>query len=189
MSDPNLTEPVGESGHGPESTALPRVGPKAVEGSREALRAATTILETLAGLRSTQEASEILEVAQPRYYVLETRALQGMVEALEARPRGRRPDPNLELDRLRGEVARLEREVLRYQALHRASQRALGLPKEESEPVGKPGKKKTPRRRVRRKSRGERVLERMAKVRRQKSPPPGGSAAEASQGTSGPEVT
>ena len=166
-----------------EATAL--VGPKSLEGSRDALRTATTILETLGGLRSTQEASEILGVAIARYYVLETRALQGMVEALEPRPRGRRPDPVRELERLRSEVTRLEREVLRYQALNRASQRALGLPREEVEPVASKSKKKATRtRRVRRKSRGERVLDELAKKSRRKSAPSAKAESEDNHGKS-----
>jgi hypothetical protein len=161
-----------------------RVGPKALTGSRDALRAAATILETLGGLRSTQEASEIPGVALARYYVLETRALQGMVEALEPRPRGRRPDPGLELERLRSEVSRLERDVLRYQALNRASQRALGLPREEVEPVASKSKKKATRtRRVRRKSRGERVVDGIGKRNRGKSPPLQQAEADVGHGT------
>lgn len=166
-----------------------RFGPKALEGSREALRMAAVILETLGGLRSTQEASEVLEIALPRYYVLETRALQGLVAALEPRPKGRRPDPELELTRLREEVERLEREVLRYQALHRASQRVLGLPKDEAAPAATKAKRKGPVRRVRKKSRGERVLEGVAqKVGKIPAPKRERRAESTTQGAS-PEVT
>jgi hypothetical protein len=172
-----------------DSDPAARIGPKALEGSREALRMAAVILETLGGLRSTQEASEVLEIALPRYYVLEARALQGMVAALEPRPKGRRPDAALELARLREEVERLEREVLRYQALHRASQRVLGLPKDEASPASAKAKRKGgPVRRVRKKSRGERVLEGVARKVGKIPAPKRERRAESAQGAS-PEVT
>jgi hypothetical protein len=178
-----------ESNPDPDSDPASRFGPKALEGSREALRMAAVILETLGGLRTTQEASLVLEIALPRYYLLETRALQGMVTALEPRPKGRRPDPGLELIRLREDVERLEREVLRYQALHRASQRALGLPKEEAAPASGKAKRKAPVRRARKKSRGERVLEGVArKVGKIPAPQRERRAESPSQGAS-PEVT
>jgi hypothetical protein len=173
----------------PDPDPAARFGPKALEGSREALRMAAVILETLGGLRSTQEASDVLEIALPRYYVLETRALQGMVAALEPRPKGRRPDAGLELARLREEVERLEREVLRYQALHRASQRALGLPKEEAAAASGKSKRKAPVRRVRKKTRGERVLEGVAhKVGKIPAPQRERRAESLAKGAS-PEVT
>lgn len=134
-----------------------------LEGSRDARRMAALILETLGGLRTAQEASEAMGVALVRYYVLEARALQAMIGAMEPRPRGRKRSPEAEIEQLKAEVARLEREVLRYQALHRATQRAIGLPREEREPVAPKGARKKRRTvRARRKvSRGERVLPRI----------------------------
>ncbi len=69
-----------------------------------------------------------------------------MVRALEPLPRGRRRRPEAEIERLVREKARLEREASRYQALLRASQRALGLASPtarsaDSRPTGGPGKK------------------------------------------------
>lgn len=78
-------------------------------------------------MRTTQEAADALGVALPRYYVLETRALSGLVAALEPRARGRQRGAAERVSALEGEVARLERELRRFQALQRASQRALGL--------------------------------------------------------------
>jgi hypothetical protein len=122
------------------------------------------ILETLVGVRTTQEAAEALGVSPPRYYQLETYALQGLVEALEPRPRGRQVSVELENERLRGEITRLEREVKRQQALYRTAQRALGVPaapvssngKANGKTKGKSKGKKSRRRR--RTTRGERVL-------------------------------
>ena len=101
--------------------------PKALEGSAEAKRLAAVILEVLAGAKDTADGSQALGVSLARYYVLETRALQGILAALEPRPRGKRVSAAAELDHLRRDKARLEREVTRLQALLRASQRAIGL--------------------------------------------------------------
>ena len=57
-------------------------GPKALSGSAEAKRKSAIILEALCGLRTTQSASDELGIALMRSYVLETRMLQGMIDAL-----------------------------------------------------------------------------------------------------------
>lgn len=140
-----------------------RTGPRALDASAEARRRATVILETLTGLRTTQEAADALGITQPRYYQLETYALQGLVEALEPRPRGRRVEAQAEIERQRGEIARLEREVCRQRALYRTTQRALGVPasppptKAKANGKTKTGRKKKARRR-RRTTRGERIV-------------------------------
>lgn len=112
-------------------TVRPRpTGPKAVQGSAEAMRQAVAILETLSGIVSPAEASEGLGISVNRYYQLETRALQGLVAALEPRPRGRALTPSRERDRLRAENQRLKQDLLRYQALARTAQRTIGLAKQ-----------------------------------------------------------
>jgi len=60
-----------------------KAGPKTLEGSAEAKKIAAVILEVLAGLRATPDACNALEISVNRYYVLETRALQGLISALE----------------------------------------------------------------------------------------------------------
>ena len=59
----------------------PRKAPKKAHGvqggSSEANRFAVVILEVLAGGRSPGEAAKVLGVTPPRYYQLETRALEG----------------------------------------------------------------------------------------------------------------
>jgi hypothetical protein len=62
-------------------------------GTNEANRLAVVVLEVLAGGRTPAEAAEVLGVATPRYYQLESRALQEAVAALEPRPQGKQPSP------------------------------------------------------------------------------------------------
>jgi hypothetical protein len=95
--------------------------------SEAARKAAAAVLHVVAGLKTPTQASQAMGVSINRYYQLEDRALQGMMRALEPLPRGRRTSPGAEAERLTREKARLEREVTRYRALLRASQKALGL--------------------------------------------------------------
>lgn len=99
-----------------------------LKGSTEAKKKASLILETLSGLRSTADASAALGVTLARYYQLESRALQGLVDALEARAPGGQASPEVEARKLQQERDRLERELRRAQALVRVAQRAVGLP-------------------------------------------------------------
>lgn len=105
-------------------------GPKARPGtlaSDAARRAAVAVLQVMAGELRPSEASARLSLSVNRYYQLEARALEAMVEALEPRPRGRRGGRDGELVRLRKAKARAEHEASRFQALLRISQRALAL--------------------------------------------------------------
>jgi hypothetical protein len=86
------------------------------------------VLEVLAGLRTPTEGSQALGITSMRYYVLERRALEGMVQALAPRPKGKRRRPEDALAEVRREKVRLEREVGRLQALVRAAQRTMKLP-------------------------------------------------------------
>ena len=98
-----------------------------IEGSPEAMKLAVAILETLSGLVSPAEASAGLGISVNRYYQLETRALEGLVRAMEPRPRGRTLTAARERDRLKAENEKLKQELLRYQALTRTAQRTIGL--------------------------------------------------------------
>jgi hypothetical protein len=134
-------------------------GPKTLEGSREAKRTAAVLLEVLSGVRGPQEGAEALGTSLSRYYLLETRGLQGLITALEPRPKGRQMRPEDERDRLQRDKQRLERELSRSQALVRAAQRSLGL----SSPAkaagrGKLGSTKPVRRRRRRVVRGSKAV-------------------------------
>ena len=107
-----------------------------VTGSAEAMKLSVAIVETLAGLSSPTATSEALGVSANRYYQLEARALQGLVTAMEPLPRGRTLTPERERDRLKAENERLERELLRYQALVRTAQRTIGLAKARPSEAG-----------------------------------------------------
>jgi hypothetical protein len=96
-------------------------------GTSEAKQRAAAILEVLAGTRTPAEAAAALNSSLPRYYLLEQRALQGLVSACEPRPKGRVADDARRMAELQRSVSRWERECLRQQALARALQRAVGL--------------------------------------------------------------
>jgi hypothetical protein len=96
-------------------------------GTNEANRLAVVILEVLAGGRTPAEAAQVLSVATPRYYQLESRALQGLVAALEPRPQGKQPSPERRIAKLEKALDEARREVIRLQALVRAAQRSLGI--------------------------------------------------------------
>jgi hypothetical protein len=118
----------------------------AKDNGREARRVAAMILEVLAGNRTTGDAALALGVSLTRYYILETRALQGLVAACEPRTQGRQSSPVAELQALRRDHERMKRELMRQQALVRAAQKTVGLTP-PSPPAAK-GKKQRRRRPV-----------------------------------------
>jgi hypothetical protein len=134
----------------------PKMGPHTVAGTDGARRAAAVILEVLSGVRGTAEACEALSITPMRYYVLETRALQGLVGALEPRPRGKRRTAEDEIFRIRREKVKLERELARTQALVRAAERTIGIPAVASKSKIAADGKKT--RRPRRTERARRAI-------------------------------
>ena len=96
--------------------------------SGEANRRAAAILEVLAGERSPSEAAEALEVSLPYFYLLERKALEGLVRACEVQPKG--PPPPSAAERLmlvEQQLAAAQRECQRLAALVRVTQRAVGL--------------------------------------------------------------
>jgi hypothetical protein len=130
-------------------------------GSSEANRFAVVILEVLAGGRTPTDASQALGVTLPRYYQLETRALQGLVAALEPRPRARQPSPEGRIAGLEKLLQEARREGLRQQALVRAAQRGLGIPPPavaETKTNGKDASKRKRRRPVVRALKAARTL-------------------------------
>jgi hypothetical protein len=94
----------------------------------EAKRLCAILLEVLGGARTPTDAAGVLGVSVPRYYALEARALKGLLEACQRRPKGRKRTAESELLHLRAELRRLQSERDRLGALLRASQRAMGLP-------------------------------------------------------------
>jgi hypothetical protein len=129
-------------------------GPKALHGSPPAKRLLALLLEALGGTRSTQEAADAMGVALVRYYQLETRALQAMLEALEPRQRGRKAQSEAECKAAHAkEIERLTAELRRYKSLCRSLQRMTGVPEKAATPKGSKGRT----RRVRKVTRGQRV--------------------------------
>jgi hypothetical protein len=114
-------------------------------GSREARQLAAAVLEVLAGAIRPAEAAQVLGVSLPRYYTLERRALEGLVGGCEPVSVGRKArNPQKDVERLEKQVARLQQECARYQALARASQRAVGLSAPKGEGTTKPGRRRRP---------------------------------------------
>jgi hypothetical protein len=109
-------------------TRATRPQPRPLRGDEGAKRSAALVLEVLAGMRTPSEASTVLGVTVMRYYVLERRALEGMVQALQPRAKGKKRRPEDALAEAGREKVRLEREKGRLQALVRAAQRTMGLP-------------------------------------------------------------
>ena len=132
--------------------------PGAPSAGAEAKRAAAVILEVLAGVRTPTAAAATLNIRLPRYYLLEQRAIEGLITACEPRRRGRTVSPDRRLAQMERELAVARRDLGRHQALARTSQRALGLPSAAAAtPASSPaGKAKTgtatPKRRKRRPS-------------------------------------
>jgi hypothetical protein len=136
----------------PRQTGPRQIGPGGTdlikEASREARRVAAMVLEVLAGARTPTEAAQALELSVPRYYQLETRALHGLLAACEPGPKGRVPGLAQELALVKRDKERLQREVLRQQALVRAAQRTVGLPPPALPKNARQNKNKTRRRRL-----------------------------------------
>jgi hypothetical protein len=121
-------------------------GIPSIKASSEARRTACAILEVLAGLRGPGEGAEILSVSLPRYYSLETRALEGLVKALEPRGKGRKAQSvEARLESVCRERDRLKVELNRMRSLVRLSQRAVGIPAQKKETKGGRKKRRTNR--------------------------------------------
>jgi hypothetical protein len=145
--------------------ARKKTGVATIQGSKRARQVAVAVLETLAGELSTSEAAQRLGVCLSRYYQLETRALAGLLAAVEPRAKGPRKTPEGEIKALLAEKARLEKELRRHQALLRAAHRSVGLPqKKRASSKGRAKAKRRPR--------GEVVLQ---TLRRDVEAPQGGS--------------
>jgi hypothetical protein len=132
----------------PTSATKPRPQP-AASPSQGARQRAALILEVLAGSRTPAQAAQALAVSLPHYYLLETRALQGLLSACEPAPRGPGADGRRVQQALRAECERWQRECARQQALLRAAQRALGLTPPFTPTPTKDGKKRRQPRRPR----------------------------------------
>lgn len=118
-------------------------------GTVDAKRMAAAILEVLGGLRTPTDAATALGLSVPRYYQLETRALNGLLEACEKRPLGRVRSVESELAVAQRELSTLKRECARQQALVRLAQRTVGLAPPQAPKPGPKGLRKRRRPTVR----------------------------------------
>lgn len=116
------------SGNGmPKASRKPKGSHSVQGGSGEANRLAVVILEVLAGVKSPTQAAAALGLSLPRYYQLETRALEGLVAALEPRPKGKQALPANQIAALQRELEQAQRACARQQALARVAQRTLAV--------------------------------------------------------------
>jgi len=98
------------------------------QSSERARHMAAVILDVLGGNRSPGDAALALGLSVARYYVIEQRAILGLVAACDATPtRGPTPDLQRKIDHLEAENRRLNQTLLRQQALVRSTQRGLGI--------------------------------------------------------------
>jgi hypothetical protein len=106
-------------------------------------RQAACVLEVLAGVRTPDQAAEALSISLPTYYNLEIRALRGLIFSCTPEPPGRTLSLARKLRTAELKAAAMEKQVQRYQALLRNSQRNIGLlpPPTPSKQLGK-GKRK-----------------------------------------------
>jgi hypothetical protein len=155
-------------------------GVRALAASSEARRCGAVVLEVLTGLISPTEATQSLSISLPRYYALETRALQGFLGALEPRPRGRQKTPQSQVRALEKEVSRLSRELARTRSLVRVAHRTIGITTPAASTTKRGSTRSTkakadakPARRRRGVARGEKVAKALA------VPPPSDAGEEA----------
>jgi hypothetical protein len=115
-------------------------------GDVETRRRAAAVLEVLGGALTPADAALALSISLPRYYLLEARALEGLVAACEPRPRGRGGTLGRSTLALKRENDRLRQDLTRTQALARAMQRASGIPEQEHDLSGADGRTRRHRR-------------------------------------------
>lgn len=142
LADKNRPDGATEVKRGP---GRPRgSGPKIAGGTGDSRKIAAAILEVLAGVRTPSEICEALGIAMARYYQLESRALEGFVQACEPRPKGRQRGPESQVYLMEQELERTRRENNRLSALVRVARRAAGV---NETPVRKqePGRKRRKR--------------------------------------------
>lgn len=141
--------------------------------SSQARRQAAAILEVLAGVRTPTQAAEVIGVSLPRYYILETQAVQGILLACEPKRMGRQKTAESALASLRRECEQLRRDCARQQALVRAAQRTIGLTAPAPPKPAKTGTKRRKRRPT------ARALRAAARLKDEEAAPPPTTATSA----------
>jgi hypothetical protein len=155
------------------------------DAGQEAQRTAAAVLDVLAGVRTPRQAAEALGVSQARYFQVETRAVQALVDSCAPRPRGPGRNVDKELATLRRQLQRLQQEVSRQQTLLRLAQRTIGLPPPRptlAKPSGTGQSKKRPRRPVVRALRAAEALQRRSQEAAQSASPEAAAPAVPEQG-------
>src|SRR5262249_17665290 len=107
---PTAASRSGTRSRGPYRRQLTAPGPAPPTVGPQAGRAAVVILEVLAGVRTPTGAAAVLGIRLPRYYLLEQRAIQGLIAACEPRPRGRTVSTDRRLAQVERELAVSQRE-------------------------------------------------------------------------------
>jgi hypothetical protein len=134
-----------QAGPRPKTATAAGARPPLAERSREAKQRAAAILEVLAGVRTPLAAAQAVGVSLTRYYLLEEKALAGLVAACEPQPRGPHRNDARRLAELERACARWQRECARQQALVRAAQRTIGLAPPAAPPRDKDHKRRSRR--------------------------------------------
>jgi hypothetical protein len=128
MSDSVIALPMSQASTTPADEPVQESGAPEFQMRRRA----AAVLEVLGGAKSPVEAAEGLGIALPSYYLLEARALEGLVSACEPKPRGRSTGgEGKTFQSLKRENERLRQDLTRTQALTRAVQRAAGMQSKE----------------------------------------------------------
>lgn len=124
MAEKQSSRPASTSSSNGQSSSA---GSRASADS-ETNRRAAIILEVLAGVRTPSDAAESLKISVNYYYVLERKAVQGLVAACRPAPKGP-PGPTVktQLERLKRELEQCRHECQRQSALVRATERAIGI--------------------------------------------------------------
>lgn len=151
------SEPAPRRRGKPVPTPAVRAAQRLDQAGERARRLAALVLDVLGGNRSPGEAAQAMGLSVARYYVLEQRAVHGLVTACAAPPtRGPGTDPQRQVQRLEAENRRLTQALARQQAIVRSTQRALGLTQPrppQPAPGGKAKRKRRPMVRALRQSR------------------------------------
>ena len=181
MTSPPVSSPAAPkrgTSKRPASNGAPRKGHRLRGGSHEANRIAVAILEVLAGLRTPTEAAEALQISVARYYVLETRALEGLVAACQPKPQGKQRTAQSRIAALEKALQQARHECARQQALVRAAQRTVGLSKVVARSGKQPAKPASAGRKRRRRRPTVRALRAAKTLRENSSVPPSAEGLE-----------
>lgn len=112
----------------PMPSASVTAAKRLAQTSERARQVAALVLDVLGGNRTPADAARAMALSVARFYVIEQRAILGLVAACETQsPRGPSPDLQMQIQRLETENRRLNQALLRQQAIVRSTQRGLGL--------------------------------------------------------------